>query len=324
MRRVPLFLFLFLCFLFRAPVPGVAAGELPVAIGFFPNLTHAPALIAQNMAAEGEGWFEQRVPGIRLKWVAFNAGPSAMDSLFAKAVNLTYVGPNPVLNAYIRSNGGVHVVAGAVRGGAALVVPKDSPCVLPKDFIGKRVATPQLGNTQDIACRNWFLEAGLSVTLTGGDVLVIPTSNAALFGLFSTGNLDAAWTVEPWVSLLELEAGGKVIYSEPAEESPTTLLAVSTPFAAAHPDVLKKLVEAHCELVEWIRENPAEAQQRVAAELSRQTRSEFPLSLVVRAWPRLVFDSSVTIEDFTFALRAAQRAGLMKKNPNISKLVTRP
>ena len=207
MRRT---LFLFVFFLHILPTvlsSSATAQDLQVTMGYFPNITHAHALIAQNMAARGEGWFEARIPGLHLKWASFNAGPSAMEALFAKAVDITYVGPNPALNAYVRSNSsGLHVVSGAVRGGAALVVPKDSPLAAPRDFMGKRVATPQLGNTQDIACRNWFLQAGLQVTMTGGDVQIIPTANPSIFDLFSTGEIDAAWTVEPWVSRLELEA----------------------------------------------------------------------------------------------------------------------
>ena len=325
MRRALLFLLFFL-YSFLSVFSGTArADDIRVAMGYFPNITHAHALIAQNMAAQGEGWFEKRIPGIRLEWVSFNAGPSAMESLFAKAVDLTYVGPNPALNAYIRSGGsGLHVVSGAVRGGAALVVPKDCPFITPKDFAGKRIATPQLGNTQDIACRNWFIQAGMQVTMTGGDVQIIPTANASIFGLFSTGDVDAAWTVEPWVSRLELEAGGKIVYSEPAETSLTTLLVAGSDFAAAHPEIVQKIVAAHEELGTWILAHPEEAKRRVADELTRQTRHEFPLALVEHAWPRLVFNTSLSTEDLTLALSAAQRAGFVKENPDLSGLVAHP
>ena len=325
MRRT---LFLFVFFLHILPTvlsSSATAQDLQVTMGYFPNITHAHALIAQNMAARGEGWFEARIPGLHLKWASFNAGPSAMEALFAKAVDITYVGPNPALNAYVRSNSsGLHVVSGAVRGGAALVVPKDSPLAAPRDFMGKRVATPQLGNTQDIACRNWFLQAGLQVTMTGGDVQIIPTANPSIFDLFSTGEIDAAWTVEPWVSRLELEAGGKIVYSEPAETSLTTLLVAGSDFAAAHPDIVQKIVAAHEELNAWILAHPEEAKRRVADELTRQTRHEFPLSLVEHAWPRLVFNTSISTEDFALTLQAAQKAGFIKENPDLSGLVMHP
>jgi len=298
---------------------------IKVKIGYFPNITHAHALIAQNMAAEGKGWFEERIPGLRLEWSAFNAGPSAMEALFAKSVDMTYVGPNPALNAHIRSGGKeVRVVSGAVRGGAALVVPAESELKVPADFKGKRVLTPQLGNTQDIACRDWFLRAGLEVTMTGGDVAIVPTPNSGMLGLFTMRRVDAAWTVEPWVSRLEREGNGRILYAEPAEESVVTILASSADFFENRRDVLKAFAEAHAALTEWIRQNPEEAQKRVAAELKRLTKREFPLDLVVHAWPRLIFDSGITPENFSFSLKAAQHAGFLKGTHDISKLVVGP
>ena len=304
--------------------PGLAFGqEKSLRVGFFPNVTHAHALIAQNLAAEGRGWFEERLPEVRITWHSFNAGPTAMESLFAKAIDLTYVGPNPVLNAYLRARGGVAVVAGAVRGGAGLVVPAGSALSQPLDFKGKRIATPQLGNTQDIACRYWLTQAGLKVTMTGGDVKLIPVSNPSILPLFVKGEIDAAWTVEPWVSRLEMEAGGKLVYEEPPETSLTTLLAVSVAWAGTEPDMARRFTEAHRELTEWIRQNPQEAQKRVADELTRQMKREFPLDLVRHAWPRLFFENAVKSEEFDFSFKAAQEAGFIKnKGLGLEGLVT--
>ena len=304
-----------------ALTPAAWAADKTVRIGYFPNLTHAQALVAQNMAAEGSGWFESRVPGVKIEWQPFNAGPSAMESLFAGAVELSYVGPNPVLNAYVRSRGGVRVVTGAVRGGAGLVVPKDSPLANPGDFRGKTIATPQLGNTQDIACRSWLTQGGLTVTMTGGDAALIPTANPSILPLFLKGEVDAAWTVEPWVSRLEMEGNGKLVYAEPAETSLTTVLSVSEKYAEAEPELVAALVQAHRELTEWIIANPEEAQKRVAAELTKQMRREFPQNLVEHAWPRLVFDNAVSQADFDFSLAAAQDAGFVKAGADLKGLV---
>ncbi|MDR0528238.1 MAG: ABC transporter substrate-binding protein [Zoogloeaceae bacterium] len=288
------------------------AEEKNLRVGFFPNVTHAQALIAQNMAAEGKGWFEARLPGVKIIWQSFNAGPSAMESLFAGAIDMTYVGPNPVLNAYLRSRGGVVAVSGAVRGGAGLVVPSGSSLRQPKDFRGKRIATPQLGNTQDIACREWLSQAGLKVGMTGGEASVIPVANPGILPLFIKGEIDAAWTVEPWVSRLEREGGGKLVYAEPAETSLTTVLAASAEFQKRDADLARRFTAAHRELTEWILRNPDEAQKRVAAELSRRMRREFPLDLVRHAWPRLVFENALTVKDFERNLAAARAAGFVK------------
>jgi len=288
-------------------------------VGYFPNVTHAHALIAQNMASEGAGWFEKRLPEVNIEWASFNAGPSAMEALFAKAVELSYVGPNPVLNAFIRSKGGVVVISGALRGGAGLVVPQNSLLAAPEDFRGKSIATPQLGNTQDIACRHWLTQAGLTVTMTGGDATIVPTSNPNILPLFVRGDVDAAWTVEPWLSRLEMEGGGRLIYAEPAESSITTVLAAAENYVGD--PAVAAFAAAHRELSQWIRENKAEAQKRVANELTSQMRREFPLALVEHAWPRLIFEDSINQEHFDFSLAAAKDAGFIKGEHDLKGLV---
>jgi NitT/TauT family transport system substrate-binding protein len=193
-----------------------------IRVGLFPNVTHAQALVAKNLTREGRGWFEERL-GVPIEWYVFNAGPSAMEAIFARSVDFTYVGPSPAVNAYARANGrDVRVVAGAMRGGEALVVRGDTIKKI-EDFRDKIIATPQLGNTQDVECRAWLINHGLRVTLVGGDARVLPTANPDILALFQQGKLDAAWTVEPWVSRLLAEAGGR-IFLEP-EATVTTVLA---------------------------------------------------------------------------------------------------
>jgi NitT/TauT family transport system substrate-binding protein len=167
------------------------AGEPTVLrIGYFPNVTHAQGVIGAQSTRDGNGWFEQRLgPDVTIQWFPFNAGPSAMEAIFAGSIDATYVGPNPVLNAFIKSKGEeIRILSGSAQGGAALVVPCDSTFAKPDDFRGKKVGTPQLANTQDIAARAWFRAAGLSITQTGGDVFIIPTPNPDQLGLFQTGN----------------------------------------------------------------------------------------------------------------------------------------
>lgn len=301
------------------------AAETTLRVGYFPNITHAHALVAQSMTADGEGWFEQRLPGVRLEWVAFNAGPSAMEALFAGTVDLSYVGPSPALNAHIRSRGGdVRVISGAVRGGAALLVPKGSPLKEPHDFAEKRIATPQLGNTQDIACRYWLIQAGLRVTMSGGDVTIVPTPNSSMLGLFVNGDVDAAWTVEPWVSRLEMETGAQIIHTEPLESSVTTILVSGEKILTRQPEYIRAFNQAHQELTAWILAHPEEAERRVAEQLTRLLKREFPAALVSRAWPRLAFDNAISTDDFAASVQAAQSAGFMRGNVNIDKLVVQP
>src|SRR5260221_5315747 len=191
-----------------APFAAAAAPQTLLRVGHFPNITHAQALVAAQLSRQGKGWFESRLgEGVRLQWFAYNAGPSAMEAIAANSIDLTYVGPTPALNLYVRSQGDeVRIVAGSAEGGAALVVQPDGRLSKPEDFRGKAIATPQLGNTQDVACRAWLKQQGYRITQLGGDVKVLPAANPDQLPLFTSKQLDGAWTVEAWVARLELEA----------------------------------------------------------------------------------------------------------------------
>src|SRR6266480_3308979 len=202
-------------FLFWAPFV-TAQEKTTIRFGHFPNITHAQGVIAHALSRQGKGWFEKCLgPNVEIQWFTYNAGPSAMEAIFAGSLDVTYVGPGPALNAHFKSNGEeIRVISGAANAGAALVVKADSPIKAPADFRGKKIATPQLGNTQDISCRAWLKSQGFKVTQTGGEVTVIPTANPDQLGLFQTGGVDAVWTVEPWVTRLEREAKAKVFLED--------------------------------------------------------------------------------------------------------------
>ncbi len=294
-----------------------------IRVGVFPNITHAQGLVAANMSREGNGWFESRlgVP-VKLEWMVYNAGPSAMEGIFTRAVDLTYVGPSPALNAYARANGKeIRVLSGAMRGGEALVVRGDS-ITRPEDFRGKTIATPQLGNTQDVECRAWLLEHGLKVTLVGGAARVIPTANPDILTLFKQGKLDAAWTVEPWVTRLVNEAGGKIFFAD--SNALTTVLAGRVGFLADHPDLSKKFLEAHRELTAWVLANPDEARRRVRDELSAITRKQIPAELVAEAWQRLVFSDEISTTPFEIFLAQAREVGFLRAEVNLDRLIWQP
>src|SRR5262245_11098182 len=163
-----------------------AADKVTVRFGHFPNITHAQGLIAHAFSREGKGWFEQRLgPNVEIQWFTYNAGPSAMEAIFAGSIDTTYVGTGPALNAHFKAKGEeIRFISGAANGRAALLAKPDGPIKSPADFKGKRIATPQMGNTQDIACRAWLKAQGFKVTQTGGDVLVVPTQNPDQLGVF--------------------------------------------------------------------------------------------------------------------------------------------
>jgi NitT/TauT family transport system substrate-binding protein len=296
-------------------------GAPALRVGHFANVTHAHALVARELARSGEGWFEPRV-GVPVEWSVHDAGPSAMEALVAGSLDLAYVGPSPAINAHLRSLGrDVFVVAGAVRGGAALVVRPDRGLREAADFRGRRIATPQLGNTQDVACRAWLVEHGLRVTQVGGDALVVPTHNPDQLVLFQRGDIDAAWTVEPWVSRIEREAGGQVLLEQ--TDDATTVLVASAKFLAARRDVAARFVAAHRELGEWLAANPDEAQRRLRDEFAELTRRPLAAELVAHCWPRLRFDAGVEPREFAAFAAAAQRVGFLRHGSDLGRFVER-
>lgn len=317
-----LFLLLFLAAIGcdRAVKSG-GAGQDTLRVGHFPNITHAQALVARQLARQGKGWFEERLgPEVKLEWFVYNAGPSAMEAIFADSIDLTYVGPNPVLNAYHRARGQeMRVVAGAATGGAALVVQGDGRIAGPQDFKGRRLGTPQLGNTQDVAARVWLKAQGFHVTQLGGDVQVLPTANPDQLALFQRGTLDAVWTVEPWVSRLELESGGKILIEQ--TDALTTVLAASVKAVEERPALVKRFVAAHAELTDWINAHPEEARALARAELKALTQRELPAPVADRAWPRLNFTSAISREPFDALMRETQSVGFLRGASDLGKLV---
>jgi NitT/TauT family transport system substrate-binding protein len=301
-----------------APASGAAH---KVRVGHFPNVTHAQGLVGHGSTRSGHGFFEERLgPDFAVEWSVYNAGPNAMEALLAGSLDLAYVGPSPALNSYVKSKGDeVRIVAGAARGGAALVVQGDGRIAAPADFKGKKIATPQLGNTQDVACRAWLVAQGIAVTATGGDATVLPMQNPEILASFAKGDVDAAWTVEPWVSRLETDAKGKVFLEE--KDATTTVLVASARFLRESPDVAKKFAGAHDELTKWIAEHSDEAREKARVELGVETRHEVPPDAIARAWPRLAFDSSISVDVFEKFVSAAKTAGFMKDAGDLSRLV---
>lgn len=306
--------------------PAVAREKIVVRVGHFPNITHAQGLIGHALSRQGRGWFEQRLgTNVLVQWFVYNAGPSAMEAIFAGSLDLTYVGPNPAINAYMRARGKeVRIVAGACSGGAALVVQPDGRIKTDADFRGKRIGTPQLGNTQDVAARAWLQSKGYRVKLTGSDVLVVPTANPDQLTLFRNGALDAVWTVEPWVTRLVLEARGQVYLEEkslwPQTDGRyvTTHLVSRLRFAKEQPALLKKCLAAHIELTQWIGEHPAEAKKLLNDEIKAETGHALPEQVLARAWEKIELTWDPLRESLFKCAEDAYRIGLLKNKPELS------
>lgn len=317
-----------ICFLLGSLVMSSAADKTIIRVGHFPNLTHAQGVIGHGLTRSGKGWFEQRLgTNVEIQWFVYNAGPSAMEAIFTKSLDLTYVGPNPAINAHLKSGGDeIRIVAGACSGGAALVVPVDGRIKTDADFKGRRIGTPQLGNTQDVAARAWLISKGIKVTMVGGDAHVIPTANPDQLDLFQTGGLDAVWTVEPWVTRLEREAKGKVyleessLWPETGGRYVTTHLVSSARFLATRKELLAKFIAAHIELTQWIKDNTAEAQQTLNKELKAEMGRGISGDTLTNAWRRLEFTYDPISASLLKSAADANRIGFLKTKPELSRI----
>lgn len=241
-----------------------------IRIGYFPNITHAQALYAR-----ASGAFAKRL-GKPIEWTAFNAGPTAIEALFTDQIDAAYVGPGPAINGFVRSHGEKFIiVSGSAIGGAALVVRPGAGIDSDRDFNGKTLATPQLGNTQDIAARIWLAEHGYRTTVQGGTVNLVPLSNPDQLTMFREKQIDAAWTIEPWVSRLVLEAGGSVYFEEkslwPRGDYATTILVVTRPFLHDRREDVLNLLRAHVDVTQILQSNsmPAVLNQQIKEETGR-------------------------------------------------------
>ena len=292
-----------------------------IRMGGFPNVTHVQALVARNMSRHGEGWFERYLPGYSIEWYTYNAGPTAMEALFGRTADLTYVGPSPALNAYAVSAGReVRILSGAVNGGAALMVAPGSNIHNPADFKGRSIATPQLGNTQDVSCRAWLTRNGLSCTLEGaGDCRVAPTPNSMQLQLMKQGDIDACWTVEPWVSRMESMADARILVQEP--DVVTTVLVGRVGWLKHHPQEAATIIRAHRELTQWILDHPEEAQARVVEELTELTQAPMEPELVRSAWKRLKMTTEIDLPGLQQFVDDAQKAGLLDRIPPLDGMI---
>ena len=294
-----------------APVPttgGTPAAELR--LGYFPNVTHATAVYG-----DAAGIFADALGSTRLRTQTFTAGPAAVEALFAGAVDAAYLGPNPTLNAFVKSRGeAVRIVAGATSGGASLVVRPGITEV--SQLAGTRLASPQTGGTQDIALRHYLSEHGYQVNRAGaGDVTVLAQDNPVTLTAFRTGDIDGAWVPEPWASRLVLEAGGTVLVDEkdlwPAGRFVTAHLVVRTDYLRAHPRTVRALIEGSVQANRRLAADPAGARSVVDAALDRLTGQALPAATLDRALTSITSTDDPVASSLAAAAEHAVGAGLL-------------
>ncbi|MBX7445029.1 MULTISPECIES: ABC transporter substrate-binding protein [unclassified Arthrobacter] len=299
-----------------------AAEPTPAAelkLGYFGNVTHAAALVGVK-----KGFLAEALGSTKLSTETFNAGPAAIEALNAGAIDAAYIGPNPAINSFAKSQGqSVRVIAGAAAGGAQLVVKPGLTSA--SDLKGKTLASPQLGGTQDVALRAWLASQGYKTSVDGsGDVAINPTDNAQTLKLFQDGKLDGAWLPEPWASRLVLQAGAKVLVDEKdlwdgagtgkPGEFPTTILIVNQKFAADHPDTVKALLKGNAESVAWLNSAPADEKAGVInAALQESAGAALPADVLNRALANITFTLDPLAGSYPKLLQDGVEAGTTKK-----------
>lgn len=292
---------------------GSGPGEpAAVRLGYFANVTHAPAIVALE-----QGWFAEALGSdVKLEPRAFDAGPEAVGALFSEALDLAYIGPNPAINAFARSAGeAIRIVAGATSGGAALVV---QPGIAgPADLRGRKLATPQLGNTQDVALRAWLREQGLAADPEGGgDVSVMPQANAQALETFRAGEIQGAWVPEPWAARLVLEGGGQVLVDErslwPDGKFVTTHVVARTKFLEQHPDLVAAVLRAHVRALDFVNAEPAQAREIVNAGIAKITGRALPAAVIEGAWSKLAFTADPIASSLRKSAEDAAAVGLLE------------
>ena len=235
------------------------SNENKIRIAYFPNIGHAIPIVGME-----NGFFQNSLGDqVKIETRVFDSGPQAIESLFGNSIDLAYVGPGPAINGFLNSeNHNVKILAGAASGGASFIVHPDSEINFASDFAGKKIAAPQIGNTQDVSLRHYLSENGLRTAEKGGSVIVYNIANPDIYTLFVKGDIDGAWIPEPWATILVTELNGKRLFHEedlwPNQEFASVLLIANADFVEKNPESIIDLLKSHHETATWINQNPIE------------------------------------------------------------------
>jgi NitT/TauT family transport system substrate-binding protein len=268
--------------------PAGAASQVTLRLGYYPNVTHAPALVGV-----GANIFTQKLgPNVDLRLKTFNSGTEELQAFQGGALDAGYIGPSPTITAWTQLQKGVRIVSGAASGGAYFVVQPSINSAA--DLKGKSVASPQLGNTQDVALRVWLKAKGLATDTTGGgDVHILPQDNSTTLTAFKAGQIAGAWVPEPWATRLINEGGGKILVDEsklwPGGEFVTTQLIVTTSFLEAHKSVVQKLVAAQVTANDYIKTNESDAEALVGKAIQQITGKPLAASIISESFTHIAF-----------------------------------
>lgn len=300
-----------LLFIGCSSAPPASVAPVTLRLGYFPNVTHAAAVVG---VAKGI-YQDALAANVTLEPKTFNAGPDAIEALLSGGLDATFIGPNPAINAFEKSSGAaIRIISGATSGGAYLVVRDGINA--PADLKGTKIASPQLGNTQDVALRSWLASQGLtSDAQGGGDVSVMPQSNSQTLETFVSKQIDGAWVPEPWATRMIKDGGGHVLVDErnlwPNGQYVTTHLIVATTFLQQHPDVVKQLIQGHLNATDYVNNNTADAQTTLGTAINTLTGSTLSPDVISSSWQNLTFTMDPIASSLQTSADAAKSLGFL-------------
>lgn len=262
-------------------------GKTDVRIAYFPNITHTQALVMKNQSTLENAWGDT----CNVTWTSFNAGPAEIEAIFAGEIDLGYIGPVPAINANVKSNGEVKIISNATNAGAVLLKRKDAGIESVEDLAGKKIAVPQLGNTQHLCLLNLLSEHGLKTVDKGGDVTINASSNADILNLIDNGSVDAAVVPEPWGTTIVNNGNAEILldYDELFLDGnyPSAVVIANGDFMEEHPDLVADFLEMHQDATLFINENPEDAQQIVNTEIELATGKALDNEVIKNAFSRM-------------------------------------
>ena len=277
-----------------------------IRVAFFPSIVHAVPIIGM----ETQTFANNLNDDLDIEVKIFDSGPQVIESIFSNSVDIAYVGPGPVINGFLKSDGNdLKILAGAASGGASFVIQKNSGLELIENYSGKRVAAPQISNTQDVSLRHYLAENGLKSAEKGGDVFVLNIANPDIYTLFAKGDIDGAWVPEPWATMLVEELNGIRLFDEnefwPENKFSSVLLIGRSDYIEKNPEIIKKWINANEKTVQWINNHPDESKKLYNEFLKSYMGRTLPENIVEKSFSNIIITSEPLENSvYTFAERA--------------------
>lgn len=288
--------------------------ENKIRVAFFPNIGHAVPIVGYESGIFSDGLGNKTLIETKI----FDSGPQVIESIFARSIDLAYVGPGPAINGFLKSDHNMKILSGAASGGASFVVHPNSEIDSVEDFSGKKIAAPQIGNSQDVSLRNYLQENGLAPLEKGGSVVVFNIPNPDIYTLFVKGEIDAAWVPEPWATILVQELDGKRLFYEediwPNKQFASVLLIGRTEYIEKNPELVQNWIESHDKTVNWINTNPNKSELIFNAFMEKTLGAPLPEAIVSESLSNLEITSDPIPESIAIFAQQADSLGYLGRD----------